>query len=54
MELVPNDPPDGSPPPTPRPPGSGPSDRGLMIMVIVLGLAFMAFVLMAGVIGFTP
>lgn len=37
-----------------RPASTAPSDRGLMIMVIVLGLAFMAFVIMAGVVGFTP
>ncbi len=29
-------------------------DRGLMIMLIVLALVFMAFVLMAGIAGLTP
>lgn len=40
--------------PDPRPVSPGPSDRGLMILVIVLGLAFMAFVILAGVVGLTP
>ena len=30
------------------------SDQGLLILVWVLGLAFLAFVLLAGVIGLTP
>jgi hypothetical protein len=29
-------------------------DRNLMILLIVLGLVFMAFVLMAGIAGLTP
>ena len=37
-----------------RPGSPAPSDRGLMILIIVLGLAFMAFVLLAGVVGLTP
>jgi hypothetical protein len=37
-----------------RPVPPGPPDRGLMILLIVLGLAFMAFVLLAGVVGLTP
>ena len=48
------DQPDEHPSTPPRPASSAPSDRGLMIMVIVLGLLFMAFVIMAGVVGFTP
>ncbi|MGH9040598.1 MAG: hypothetical protein ACRDZ3_10240 [Acidimicrobiia bacterium] len=42
------------PSPPPQPISSAPSDRGLLIMVVVLGLAFMAFVLLAGVAGLTP
>jgi hypothetical protein len=39
----------------PSNPRGGPSsDRGLMILLVVLGLAFMAFVLLAGVVGLTP
>lgn len=49
-----NQPADEPPSTPPRPPSSAPSDRGLMIMVIVLGLIFMAFILLAGVVGFTP
>jgi hypothetical protein len=30
------------------------SDRGLMILLVVLGLAFMLFVLFAGIVGLTP
>jgi hypothetical protein len=49
-EHPPRSPSASGPPPVPP----GPSDRGLMILVIVLGLAFMAFVLLAGVVGLTP
>ncbi|MGH8992718.1 MAG: hypothetical protein ACRDYV_13225 [Acidimicrobiia bacterium] len=37
-----------------NPPGGGRSDRGLLIMLWVLGIAFMLFVLLAGVVGLTP
>jgi hypothetical protein len=30
------------------------SDRGLMILLWVLGLAVIAFILLAGVVGMTP
>lgn len=46
--------PSSPPPPDLRPASPAPSDRGLMILVIVLGLAFMAFVILAGVVGLTP
>ncbi len=37
-----------------NPPDPRRSDRGLLILVWVLGLAFLAFVLLAGVVGLTP
>jgi hypothetical protein len=37
-----------------RPASTAGSDRGLMILLVVLGLAFMLFVLFAGIVGLTP
>jgi hypothetical protein len=37
-----------------KPGDARPSDRGLLILIVVLGLAFMVFVLFAGIAGLTP
>ncbi len=37
-----------------NPPDAQRSDRGLIILLWVLGLTFLAFVLLAGVVGLTP